>query len=89
VVTALNHDLLGACIAVHCTAVVEHFIAGLDEKQVAIGRDLRLVQATPSIEVLLALPIGRGGGSLLEYDTSGRMTGAWDHSVSYASIAFP
>ena len=42
-----------------------------------------------AIEVLLALPIGRGGGSLLEYDTSGRMTGAWDHSVSYASIAFP
>ena len=36
-----------------------------------------------------ALMIGLGGGSLLEYDTSGRMTGAWDHSVSYASIAFP
>jgi AmmeMemoRadiSam system protein B len=42
-----------------------------------------------AIDVLLGLPIGRGGGSLLEYDTSGRMTGSWDHSVSYASIAFP
>jgi len=26
-------------------------------------------------------------GRLAAYDTSGRMTGAWDHSVSYASIA--
>lgn len=42
-----------------------------------------------AIEVLLGLPLGRGGGSLLEYDTSGRVTGAWDHSVSYASMAFP
>ena len=42
-----------------------------------------------AIDVLLRLPIGRGGGSLLEYDTSGRMTGSWDHSVSYASVAFP
>jgi AmmeMemoRadiSam system protein B len=42
-----------------------------------------------AIDVLLRLPVGRGGGSLLEYDTSGRMTGSWDHSVSYASMAFP
>jgi MEMO1 family protein len=41
-----------------------------------------------AIEVLLRLPAGRHG-SLLEYDTSGRMTGSWDHSVSYASMAFP
>ena len=42
-----------------------------------------------AIEVFLGLPLGRAGGSLLEYDTSGRMTGDWDHSVSYASMAFP
>lgn len=42
-----------------------------------------------AIDVLLRLPVGRGGGALLEYDTSGRMTGSWDHSVSYASMAFP
>jgi len=42
-----------------------------------------------AIEVFLGLPPGRSGGALLEYDTSGRMTGAWDHSVSYASLVFP
>jgi AmmeMemoRadiSam system protein B len=42
-----------------------------------------------AIEVLLRVPLGRRGGTLLAYDTSGRMTGSWDHSVSYASIAFP
>lgn len=42
-----------------------------------------------AIDVLLRLPVGRRGGALLEYDTSGRMTGSWDHSVSYASMAFP
>ena len=42
-----------------------------------------------AIDVLLALPDGCGGATLIEYDTSGRMTGTWDHSVSYAAIAIP
>jgi len=42
-----------------------------------------------AIDVLLSLPGGTAGARLLEYDTSGRMTGTWDHSVSYAAIAVP
>jgi AmmeMemoRadiSam system protein B len=42
-----------------------------------------------AIDVLLRLRWGTAGGTLLAYDTSGRMTGGWDHSVSYAAIAFP
>lgn len=40
-----------------------------------------------AIEVLLRLPEAAAGAKLLEYDTSGRMTGNFDHSVSYAAIA--
>jgi AmmeMemoRadiSam system protein B len=42
-----------------------------------------------AIDVLLLLPAASAGGRLLAYDTSGRMTGTWDHSVSYAAIALP
>jgi AmmeMemoRadiSam system protein B len=42
-----------------------------------------------AIDVLLLLPGARVGAKLLEYDTSGRMTGTWNHSVSYAAIAGP
>jgi len=42
-----------------------------------------------AIDVLLLLPRAAAGAKLLEYDTSGRMTGTWDHSVSYAAIAVP
>ena len=41
-----------------------------------------------AIEVLLRLPGLAAGAKLLAYDTSGRMTASWDHSVSYAAIAF-
>ncbi len=41
-----------------------------------------------AIRVLLHL-IDRGlDGELAAYDTSGRITGQWNHSVSYASVAF-
>jgi AmmeMemoRadiSam system protein B len=40
------------------------------------------------IAVLLRLLEGKARGGLVAYDTSGRMTGDWEHSVSYASIAF-
>jgi AmmeMemoRadiSam system protein B len=42
-----------------------------------------------AIDVLLMLPCAAGGAELLDYDTSGRMTGMWDNSVSYAAIAIP
>jgi len=40
-----------------------------------------------AIDVFLLLPGAAAGAKLIEYDTSGRMTGTWDHSVSYAAIA--
>ena len=40
-----------------------------------------------AIEALLKSSSPGFTGRLAAYDTSGRMTGAWDHSVSYASIA--
>lgn len=40
------------------------------------------------IDVLLGLTAPSVTAELVAYDTSGRMTGDWMHSVSYASIAF-
>jgi AmmeMemoRadiSam system protein B len=40
------------------------------------------------IDAALCLLRGRAAASLVAYDTSGRQTGDWGHSVSYASIAF-
>jgi AmmeMemoRadiSam system protein B len=41
-----------------------------------------------AIDVLLGM-LGSGSrAELVAYDTSGRMTGDWNHSVSYASISF-
>lgn len=42
-----------------------------------------------AIDVLLTLQGDAVGAELLDYDTSGHMTGTWDHSVSYAAIAVP
>jgi hypothetical protein len=42
-----------------------------------------------AIDVLLLLPWATAAARLLEYDTSGRITGSWDHSVSYAALAAP
>jgi AmmeMemoRadiSam system protein B len=42
-----------------------------------------------AIDVLLLLYGKAAAAKLLEHDMSGRMTGTWDHSVSYAAIAFP
>ena len=39
-----------------------------------------------AIEVALRVPPGGARGRLLAYDTSGRMTGDWEHTVSYAAI---
>jgi AmmeMemoRadiSam system protein B len=40
------------------------------------------------IRVLLELTPADAEGRLAAYDTSGRITGEWDHSVSYASLVF-
>jgi len=40
------------------------------------------------IRLLLELLSTSAEPQLVAYDTSGRMTGEWDHSVSYASLAF-
>ncbi len=42
-----------------------------------------------AIDVLLLLPGAANGAKLVSYDTSGRMTGTWDHSVSYAAMTAP
>ncbi len=41
-----------------------------------------------AIDTLLALLPATVGGELVSYDTSGRMTGDWTHSVSYAGLSF-
>ena len=42
-----------------------------------------------AIDVLLLLLGGKTGARLVEYDTSGRLSGTWDNSVSYAAITAP
>jgi len=41
-----------------------------------------------AIDLLLRLLPGGTTAALVKYDTSGRMTGSWDHSVSYAGLVF-
>jgi hypothetical protein len=41
-----------------------------------------------AISVLLRLLGGETTGRLDAYDTSGRITGDWGHSVSYAALSF-
>lgn len=70
---------------------------GAIEKIVAVNEDgfseyLRKTGDTicghDPIRLLLSLLPEGSKGRLLKYDTSGRMTGSYAHSVSYASIAF-
>ena len=42
-----------------------------------------------AIEAMLRLARARTGGTMLQYDTSGRIAKDWEHSVSYAAIEFP
>ncbi len=66
----------------------------LIEKGDAVGFDGYLdrtgatVCGRDAIAVLLRLLPGGTRASLVAYDTSGRMTGEWDHTVSYAAIVF-
>jgi AmmeMemoRadiSam system protein B len=81
-VEAKLRDLDLGAVAAIAAGDAERFAAYVEETGATIcGRR--------AIDVLLRLPEGAVGGALVEYDTSGRMTGDWHHSVSYASIAFP
>lgn len=53
-----------------------------------VGRTGATICGRNAIDVLLRLLPDNTDGELVEYDTSGRMTSTWDHSVSYASLAF-
>ncbi len=71
----------------------------LDAVRLILGRDVAgfesLVRATgaticgaSAIGLLLRMLPEGAGGRLLAYDSSGRMTGDWEHAVAYASIVF-
>ena len=53
-----------------------------------IERTRATVCGRRAIEILLRLLPADCPGELAAYDTSGRMTGSWDHSVSYASVVY-
>jgi AmmeMemoRadiSam system protein B len=64
----------------------------LQRNRQAFGDYLKQTGATicgrHAIDVLLCLLPAEAEASLVAYDTSGNITGEWDNSVSYASIAF-
>lgn len=53
-----------------------------------LGRTGATVCGRDAIGVLLRMLPETASGALVAYDTSGRITGDWTHSVSYASIVF-
>jgi len=53
-----------------------------------IGRTGATICGRDAIGVMLRMLPEAVRGSLVAYDTSGRMTGNWDHTVSYASVVF-
>ena len=53
-----------------------------------VGKTGATICGRNAIDVLLRLLPDDAEGALLDYDTSGRMTSTWDHSVSYASLLF-
>ncbi len=53
-----------------------------------VGRTGATICGRHPIGILLRLLSPRPEAQLAAYDNSGRITGEWDHSVSYASVAF-
>jgi AmmeMemoRadiSam system protein B len=53
-----------------------------------IARTAATVCGRNAIDVLLRLGDAPGAAELAAYDTSGRITGDWRNSVSYASLVF-
>jgi AmmeMemoRadiSam system protein B len=68
---------------------VEHILAG-DTRGFTdyVERTGATICGRDPIGILLRLLPGEFEATLAAYDTSGRMTGDWDHSVSYASLIF-
>jgi AmmeMemoRadiSam system protein B len=68
---------------------VEHILArdaaGFEEY---VSRTGATICGSNPIRLLLELLPEGLAGQLAAYDTSGRITGDWDHSVSYASVVF-
>ena len=77
-IEALDREAV-ACIAARDTAGFDGFLE----------RTGATVCGRNPIRVLLRLLPLASTGRLVAYDTSGRLTGEWDHSVSYASVVFP
>ena len=53
-----------------------------------VGRTGITVCGRSAVSILLRLLVPGKQGELVAFDTSGRMTGDWEHSVSYASLSF-
>jgi len=53
-----------------------------------IARTAATICGRNAIDVMLRLGDAPGAADLAAYDTSGRITGDWQHSVSYASLVF-
>ena len=51
VIPATNDDVLRARVARHRSAIVEHLVARLDDKEVALRRDVRYVERFPLAKV--------------------------------------
>ena len=60
----------------------------VDGFEVYLSRTGATVCGRDAIDVLLRMLPASTACSLVAYDTSGRITGEWDHSVSYAALVF-
>ena len=68
---------------------IEHIVAGDADGFARYCADTgATICGRLAIEVALRIPLGTSSGRLIDYDTSGRVTGDWSHSVSYAAIGF-
>ncbi len=69
---------------------IERIVEGdLEGFEAYVQRTGATICGRDAIDVLLRTLTPETRGALVAYDTSGRLTGDWTHSVSYAAIAFP
>jgi AmmeMemoRadiSam system protein B/AmmeMemoRadiSam system protein A len=68
---------------------VERIVAGdCDGFADYVARTGATICGQAAIQVLLRMMATEPDASVAAYDTSGRLTGSWDHSVSYAGLTF-
>ena len=68
---------------------LEPILAGdLDGFEAYVARTGATICGRDAIGLVLRLLPAQREAILAAYDTSGRLTGTWDHSVSYASLIF-